>query len=926
MPDPRPVLITVHGIRTFGQWQDRLKKLVTAANPNVEVKEYGYGYFSVVAFLIPVVRWLAVISFRRRLKLLLKTHPRAPVSIVAHSFGTHIVARALQSMKPGELPEIPVVILAGSVLKSNFDWTRLLNSGKLKRVINDCGIDDNILLLSQMCVLLTGMAGRVGFYGFSDEQVMNRYFAGGHSHYFQPAGADLDSFMRSRWVPILAHGTDPELPDERVTRGTIQGVGYALMRLADPIKIMAYLSIAYLLTSYAYLEPRRQVQWELARRQYQAAAGQLSDDSKLAGGVASLARLVANRALQTDDERNRALDLARFGLQRLLTREEALAEVKLGSFFHSGNGVYFKGNQLAHLDAQKPIGQMFHPSRQTTVLVSQLNGGADGNEKKVRVAAFNISTSGALAFQEIDLSGSKLNPGFKGYSIKSDPHRLLVELSTSEIEGDNSHHRIVAFDLNLKTAVDVPADDLRIHKNCGDVAWVDDEEDNKASFSKLASLFSKDPVKRSGSFEREIVSQYSSIDHSDCVSELTAWGIPALYFPRAKAESTLFSVQPKTEPVSQEGLPECESQPPDGTRRIAGTTIDFSQITFAQNEESGIGVEQVRENLGNDTCAVLLSGPKQATYVASMMVLGQWIGAWVICELRDGKQAKECRIFSFASEGGGELWYKPGSRFLIVGDAVTETNETAFILVDLVSKERIVSDSSPDGRVRFASIDPTRGVVLTASDVAGWQDATEVFAYQLVGSKLVLIGRRRFNPPIAPLTALQSDVADGAAPRLEFIGNRFVLSTASQSLVGIDPVTLPWWRRIAPEFMAPWIRDTWKDGDTIPVIWSVPFADYAPGKPSPKITSHPDKEVLAAYSEDRIRIVHSADGTTLSYIPEVEGVSQGCQAKLSAVTFDSSDRIILESPGCRIERAPPLSRKEMEQGASNLGSYLTQLD
>jgi hypothetical protein len=196
MPDPRPVLITVHGIRTFGQWQDRLKKLVTAANPNIEVKEYGYGYFSVVAFLIPVVRWLAVIGFRRRLKLLLKTHPGAPVSIVAHSFGTHIVARALQSMKPAELPEIPVVILAGSVLKSDFDWTALLNSGKLKRVINDCGIDDNILLLSQMCVLLTGMAGRVGFYGFSDDQVMNRYFAGGHSHYFQPAGADLDSFMR----------------------------------------------------------------------------------------------------------------------------------------------------------------------------------------------------------------------------------------------------------------------------------------------------------------------------------------------------------------------------------------------------------------------------------------------------------------------------------------------------------------------------------------------------------------------------------------------------------------------------------------------------------------------------------------------------------------------------------------------------------
>ena len=230
------------------------------------------------------------------------------------------------------------------------------------------------------------------------------------------------------------------------------------------------------------------------------------------------------------------------------------------------------------------------------------------------------------------------------------------------------------------------------------------------AFSKLASPFSKDPVKQSGSFEREIALQYSSIDHSDCMSQLTAWGIPALYFPRTKAVSTLFSVQPKTEPVSQEGLPDCGSKLPDGTRHIASTTVDFSQITFAQNE-SGIGVEQVKDNIEADTCALLLSGPKQATYVASMMALGQWIGAWVICELQDGKQAKECRIFSFASEGGGELWYKPGSRFLIVGDAVTETNATAFILVDLISKERIVPDISPDGRVRFAAIDPTRGVV-----------------------------------------------------------------------------------------------------------------------------------------------------------------------------------------------------------------------
>jgi hypothetical protein len=52
----KQLIITVHGIRTFGGWQERLDALVGATNSDREltVINYKFGYFSVVAFLIPL--------------------------------------------------------------------------------------------------------------------------------------------------------------------------------------------------------------------------------------------------------------------------------------------------------------------------------------------------------------------------------------------------------------------------------------------------------------------------------------------------------------------------------------------------------------------------------------------------------------------------------------------------------------------------------------------------------------------------------------------------------------------------------------------------------------------------------------------------------------------------------------------------------
>ena len=53
----RQLVVTVHGIRTFGGWQEKLEGLLASRDSErsekVEVYNYKYGYFSVLAFVFP---------------------------------------------------------------------------------------------------------------------------------------------------------------------------------------------------------------------------------------------------------------------------------------------------------------------------------------------------------------------------------------------------------------------------------------------------------------------------------------------------------------------------------------------------------------------------------------------------------------------------------------------------------------------------------------------------------------------------------------------------------------------------------------------------------------------------------------------------------------------------------------------------------
>lgn len=206
--DAKPhLIVTVHGIRTFGKWQERLEQLVRVGDDgddaDVEFCHFKLGYFSLFAFLVPPLRWLVVRRFRNELRRLVANAKRSRVDIVGHSFGTHVIGWALWGLRLDETVSVHTVILSGSVLRSGFNWSRLIGT-RVFRVINDCGARDSVLLLSQFFVLFTGMAGRTGFSGMTSRTFRNRISLFGHSGYFEDGNHKPDDrYMRDNWVELL---------------------------------------------------------------------------------------------------------------------------------------------------------------------------------------------------------------------------------------------------------------------------------------------------------------------------------------------------------------------------------------------------------------------------------------------------------------------------------------------------------------------------------------------------------------------------------------------------------------------------------------------------------------------------------------------------------------------------------------------------
>lgn len=248
---PRRLVVTIHGIRTYADWQLRLKRLVERDDSTADVRMWRYGYFSVFAFLLPFLRWIQVFRFRRYLLAAVDERSWDRIDIVAHSFGTYVAAWALRFIHRKRGVRIHTLLLAGSVLKEHFDWIPLVSrrgvEPRVERVVNECGSRDVVLWTSKLVVLGCGMAGWAGFAFAESDRFRSRRFGFGHSGYFaSTSGAPGNDFMKRWWVPLLrGTGAIPSSPMSR-NRGALRGPLETFLRTFDLSKTAAYVTVTLL--------------------------------------------------------------------------------------------------------------------------------------------------------------------------------------------------------------------------------------------------------------------------------------------------------------------------------------------------------------------------------------------------------------------------------------------------------------------------------------------------------------------------------------------------------------------------------------------------------------------------------------------------------------------------------------------------------
>ncbi|EJR0962614.1 lipase family protein [Vibrio parahaemolyticus] len=234
-------LITVHGIRTHGKWQNELDNLVKTNSREVYPCHIKYGFFSLFSFLIPMFRDYISKKISKKIHKEFDKHSNKKIIIVGHSFGTYIVSKAIETYTGSSTLEL--VILAGSVLKTDYDVNNI--TIKSKRLINECGSKDLILSICNMFVLGLGDAGRVGFISPQDKSFINRYYNGGHSSYL------TKNNMKKNWLPYIISKKELQLIDERTTPWH-SDVSEFLIQATSNFKPIFYILPLYYLVDYLY--------------------------------------------------------------------------------------------------------------------------------------------------------------------------------------------------------------------------------------------------------------------------------------------------------------------------------------------------------------------------------------------------------------------------------------------------------------------------------------------------------------------------------------------------------------------------------------------------------------------------------------------------------------------------------------------------
>jgi pimeloyl-ACP methyl ester carboxylesterase len=181
------VVFVMHGIRDTGYWTQKVARKVEEIGghpPKLYASETSsYGYFAMLSFLLPSqrrkkVQWLMDQYVEAR-----SLYPNARFSYVGHSNGTYLVAKALVDYPSCRFDRI---VFAGSVVRTDYDWGRHIDGGRVEAVLNYVATADWIVAVLPGAWEMVnrqdlGSAGHNGFKKLHPKVFQTRFVRGGHS-------------------------------------------------------------------------------------------------------------------------------------------------------------------------------------------------------------------------------------------------------------------------------------------------------------------------------------------------------------------------------------------------------------------------------------------------------------------------------------------------------------------------------------------------------------------------------------------------------------------------------------------------------------------------------------------------------------------------------------------------------------------------
>ncbi|MGL5495386.1 MAG: hypothetical protein ACRDCQ_00155, partial [Aeromonas sobria] len=245
-------IITVHGIRTFGSWQERLTNLIKEANiyEQVEPLNFKFTGIDLFRFIFPPLRKKIINRLHDDLSAWLNENRAKKIVCFSHSFGTFILIKAIEKFADKSLTEnISLIVLSGSVLKRDYDFgivKKLCNAS----IINECSVYDIPLLLSESLIIGTGMAGKVGFNKLNTSKFVNRYYSGGHSYFFD----SNNEFMKKMWLPLIKNQGAIISGEDNIKVGIFHQLLIDIAKLSSKIKYIYYAALVWLLLHF-FLQP-----------------------------------------------------------------------------------------------------------------------------------------------------------------------------------------------------------------------------------------------------------------------------------------------------------------------------------------------------------------------------------------------------------------------------------------------------------------------------------------------------------------------------------------------------------------------------------------------------------------------------------------------------------------------------------------------